>query len=283
MHAKLKEELFPSTTMQYTSSQRGTRPIVIGGISACGGDRLDALLEILSGPIPVDAELNLAWLSSQLADDPSKGYELSFLPAFKLAADKYIELRKQGRDVKVAVNAGGLRPQQLAKQIRELLDTYGETGKQVKVAWVTGDNVLDQIKDKDSKARQAIKHLSYGTPLDDWGYEPITANAYIGCFGIVEALERGADIVIVGRCTDASAVQAFGRWWHGWKEQDFDNLALGLITGHLIECGTYVVPSRFPVTKLIRPAVSSLDLKNFPNTTTWLFHSQNSMAMATQS
>ena len=234
--------------MKYTSSERGTRPIVIAGISACGGDRLDALLQTISGPTPVDAicgdylaELNLAWLSSQLADDPSKGYEQSFLPAFKLAADKFIEIRKQGRDMKIAVNAGGLRPHALAKQIRELLDTYGEEGKKVKVAWITGDNVLDQIKDPKSKARASIKHLSYGTTIEEWGYEPITANAYIGCAGIVEALERGADIIIAGRCTDASAAQAFGRWWHGWKEDDFDNLALGLVTGHVIECGTYAV------------------------------------------
>jgi hypothetical protein len=236
--------------MKYSSSERGTRPLILGGISACGGDRLDALRETISGPIQVDAicgdylaELNLAWLSSQLKDDPSKGYEQSFLPAFKLGADKYIELRKNGRDIKVAVNAGGLRPEQLAKQVRELLDTYGEEGKKVKVAWVTGDDVLDQIKDPKSKARQSIKHLSYGTSIEEWGYEPITANAYIGCFGIVKALEEGADIVIAGRCTDASAAQAFAMWWHGWKEQDFDHLALGLITGHLIECGTYVVCS----------------------------------------
>jgi hypothetical protein len=234
--------------MKYTSSERGTRPIVIGGISACGGDRSDALLATISGPIQVDAvcgdymaELNLAWLSSELAADPTKGYEQSFLTVFKTAADKYIELRKQGRDIKVAVNAGGLRPQHLAREIRELLDTKGEEGKKVRVAWVTGDNILDQLNDSKSGVAKSIKHLSHGTALEDWEYKAITANAYIGCTGIVEALERGADIIIVGRCTDASAVQAFGRWWHGWKEDDFDNLSLGLVTGHLIECGTYVV------------------------------------------
>jgi hypothetical protein len=234
--------------MRFTSSERGTRPINIGGISACGGDRLDALLETISGPIPIDAicgdylaELNLAWLSKELADDPKKGYEQSFLPAFKIAADKYIELRKGGRDIKIAVNAGGLRPYALAKQLRDFLNTFGDVGKSVKIAWVTGDNILDQIKDPNARARKAIKHLSYGTRLEKWAYEPITANAYIGCFGIVEALEQGADIVICGRCTDASAVQALSMWWHGWREQDFDKLALGLLTGHIIECGTYAV------------------------------------------
>ena len=78
--------------MKYTSSERGTRPIVIGGISACGGDRLDALLATISGSIQDDAvcgdylaELNLAWLSSQLADDPSKGYEQSIINVGRLS------------------------------------------------------------------------------------------------------------------------------------------------------------------------------------------------------
>jgi Acyclic terpene utilisation family protein AtuA len=238
--------------MKYSSSERGQRPLISAHISACGGDRKDALLRTISGPIQVDtvsgdylAELNLAWLSSQMAADPSKGYEQSFLPQFKLAANKYIEHRKNGRDIKIAVNAGGLRPQQLAQEIRNVLDSYGPIGQEVKVAWIIGDDVLDLVKGKNSVARGAIRHLSHGTSYDDWGYEPITANAYIGCFGIVEALEKGADIIISGRTTDAGAHQAFGRWWHGWKEDDFDNLALTLVTGHIIECGTYAVASHF--------------------------------------
>jgi hypothetical protein len=234
--------------MKYSSSERGTRPIIAAHISACGGDHKDGLLRTISGAIPVDAvtgdylaELNLAWLSTQLADDPTKGYEQSFLPQFELAAPKYIELRKQGRDIKIAVNAGGLRPEQLANKIKSVLNSYGPVGEEVKVAWITGDNILHLVKDTSSEARGAIRHLSHGTPFDDWGYEPITANAYIGCFGIVEALKRGADIVISGRTTDAGAIQAFGAWWHDWKETDLDNLALTLVTGHIIECGTYVV------------------------------------------
>lgn len=233
--------------MKYSSSDRGTRPIVTAHISACGGDRKDALLRTISGEIPIDAisgdylaELNLAWLSKQLADDPTKGYELSFLPQFELAAPKYVELHKAGRDIKIAVNAGGLRPEQLAKKIKTVLNSYGPVGEEVKVAWITGDNVLHLVKDA-SEARKSIRHLSHGTAFDEWGYEPITANAYIGCFGIVEALKRGADIIISGRTTDAGAIQAFGSWWHDWKEDDLDNLALTLVTGHIIECGTYAV------------------------------------------
>jgi hypothetical protein len=78
------QRIFIKSTMaiKYSSSERGTRPIITAHISACGGDRKDALLRTISGSIPVDAisgdylaELNLAWLSTQLADDDTKGYE----------------------------------------------------------------------------------------------------------------------------------------------------------------------------------------------------------------
>ena len=94
------------------------------------------------------------------------------------------DLRKGGRDIKIAVNAGGLKPQQLAKQIRELLHKYGDVGRSVKVAWVTGDNVLDQLKNPKSSVKASIQHLTYGTSLDEWGYELITANTYTGCCGM---------------------------------------------------------------------------------------------------
>src|SRR5579862_2336540 len=118
--------------MKFTSSEHGTRPIITAHISACGGDRKDALLRTISGEIPVDAisgdyiaEVNLAWLSSQLAEDPTKGYEQSFLPQVELAAPNYIEWRKKGRDIKIAVNAGGLRPETLVYKIKQVLNNYG--------------------------------------------------------------------------------------------------------------------------------------------------------------
>jgi hypothetical protein len=86
----------------------------------------------------------------------------------------------------------------------------------------------------------------------------------------VEALKRGADIIISGRTTDAGAIQAFGSWWHDWKDTDLDNLALTLVTGHIIECGTYAVT----ITAMranFRPAVSSLASKASKVTTTSLF------------
>ena len=64
----------------------------------------------------------------------------------------------------------------------------------------------------------------------------MTANAYLGCFGIVEALDRGADIVITGRVTDAAVTCGPAAWHHGWKRDDFDQLAGAVVAGHVIEC-----------------------------------------------
>jgi hypothetical protein len=66
----------------------------------------------------------------------------------------------------------------------------------------------------------------------------ISANAYLGCWGIVEALDRGADIVITGRTTDAAVVCGPAAWHHGWARDDWDALAGGVVAGHVIECGT---------------------------------------------
>ena len=73
----------------------------------------------------------------------------------------------------------------------------------------------------------------------DFGGDPgrfLTANAYLGCFGIVEALDRGADIVITGRVTDAAVTCGPAAWHHGWQRTDFDQLAGGVVAGHVIEC-----------------------------------------------
>ena len=237
----------------------GKRPIIVSNISACGGDRKDALLRTLEGPIPIDAicgdylaELNLAWLSEQVKQNLDLGYETSFLPQFKLASNAYMRLRSEGRHVKIAVNAGGLRPWQLAKEVRAHLDTYGDEGKIVKVAYITGDNVLHTLQIS-PQLRSTVYHLTHGTSLDKWGYDMITANVYIGCFGIVTALEQGADIVIAGRCTDASAIQAFGCWWHNWDMTNYDKIALGLVTGHVIECGTYCTGGNYCGFKHVNP------------------------------
>ena len=155
------------------------------------------------------------------------------------------------------MNAGGLNPQALAQEVQSLLLSRGSNKK---VAYVLGDNKLSDLDTIDvaplTRATGDFKSWRRKYP------EIILANAYIGCWGIVRALQEGADIVICGRCTDASTVSGIQRticgakkprkvmgiaaWWHGWTPDDVHNLAGALLSGHLIECGCYVVCNVLP-------------------------------------
>ena len=73
----------------------------------------------------------------------------------------------------------------------------------------------------------------------------LTANAYLGCFGIVDALTKGADIVITGRVTDAAVTCGPAAWHHGWSRTDLDQLAGGVVAGHIIECSAQVTGGNY--------------------------------------
>jgi hypothetical protein len=83
-----------------------------------------------------------------------------------------------------------------------------------------------------------LVHLDTGEFLHDSGLQLVTANAYLGGWGIAEALRRGADIVVTGRVSDASLVTGPGAWHHGWEMDDWDALAGAVVAGHVIECGS---------------------------------------------
>ncbi len=65
----------------------------------------------------------------------------------------------------------------------------------------------------------------------------LSANAYLGSAPIVEALAKGANVVITGRSTDTALTMAPLRHEFGWGDSDWDRLAAGIVAGHIIECG----------------------------------------------
>lgn len=146
------------------------------------------------------------------------------------------------KGIKVAVNAGASDTDKLAKIVEE------EVKRQdldLKVAYVEGDEVTATLK-KMVKEGEPFPSLMTGKPLKDWGYEPLSAQCYLGGAGIAEALNAGADIVICGRVSDAAPSVGAGMWWHGWNRQkDFDQIAGSLVCGHLIECAAYVCGGMF--------------------------------------
>jgi hypothetical protein len=141
----------------------------------------------------------LASRSLQLRAGKKGGYEPGFLYSLREGLDEYLNYKNQ--NVRIAVNAGGLNPNGLAEEVQNLLRARGSDKS---VAYVVGDNLLPQLNSLD------IQPLTRTTGnFRSWKQkypEVILANAYIGCWGIVRALEEGADIVICGRCTDASTV-----------------------------------------------------------------------------
>ena len=88
------------------------------------------------------------------------------------------------------------------------------------------------------EAGNDFTHLDTGESLGDLADRIVTANAYIGCWGIVETLDQGADIVVTGRATDAAVIAGPAAWYHGWQRDDWDALAGAIVAGHVIECGT---------------------------------------------
>ena len=190
--------------------------IRIGNMSGFYGDRFAAMREMLEGG-ELDylngdylAELTMLILGRDRLKDPALGYAKTFLRQLEdclgLALDK---------GVKIVSNAGGLNPHGLAVAIRELSDRLGLDAQ---VAFVSGD---DLIKDAGK--------LGFGNPL--------TANAYLGAFGIKAALDRGADVVVTGRVTDASLTVGPAAAAFGWDYTDLDALAGAVVAGHILECG----------------------------------------------
>jgi hypothetical protein len=201
------------------------RPVRIGNCSGYYGDRPSAFREMLEGGdldyLTGDylAELTMLILGKDRMKDPDLGYARTFVR--QLEDGLALALQK---GVRVVTNAGGLNPAGLAERIREVAR---EQGLDVRVAHVEGDDLTGRGEE-------------LGLPGD-----ALTANAYLGAFGIAAALDAGADVVVTGRVTDASVVMGPAIHAHGWGRDDLDALAGALVAGHVIECGTQATGGNF--------------------------------------
>ena len=193
----------------------------IANCSGFYGDRLSALREQLEGG-DVDvitgdylAELTMLILGMDTLRDAQLGYARTFLTQLEDTLGLALE-----KGVRIVSNAGGLNPAGLADKVREVASGLG---LDVKVAHVEGDDLR---------------------PADLFP-GALTANAYLGAFGIASALTRGADVVVTGRVTDASVVVGPAIAQHGWTPDDHDALAGAVVAGHVIECGTQATGGNF--------------------------------------
>ncbi|WNI14863.1 acyclic terpene utilization AtuA family protein [Actinacidiphila sp. ITFR-21] len=210
-------------------------PLRIANCSGYYGDRLSAAREMVEGG-PIDvltgdylAELTMLLLWKARQRDPDGGYAVSFLAQMRDVLGTCLD-----RGIKIVASAGGLNPAGLARRLRE---AAAPGGLHPSVAHVEGDDLLDRLPGLQARGHD-LAHLADGRPLAGAGVTPVTANAYLGGWGIAEALRAGADVVICGRATDASLVVGPAAWAFGWALDDWDRLAGAVTAGHIIECGT---------------------------------------------
>lgn len=191
-------------------------PLRIGNASGFYGDRFSAVREMLEGG-PLDvltgdylAELTMLILGRDRLKDPKTGYAKTFYR--QMEENLATALAKK---VRIVVNAGGLNPAGLATALRGLTQ---KLGLDARIAHVEGDDLIARAD-----------ALGLGSPL--------TANAYLGAWGIAECLRAGADVVVTGRVTDASLVVGAAAAHFDWKRDDWDALAGAVVAGHVLECG----------------------------------------------
>ena len=213
---------------------RGAPGLRIANCSGFYGDRMAAAREMLEGG-EIDfltgdylAELTMLILWKGRQRDPSAGYANTFLRQMEDVLGLALE-----KSVRIVVNAGGLNPAGLAAKLREL---SAKLGLDAKIAHVEGDDLLPRLAELQQKGH-ALTHLDTGRALAAEGIEPVSANAYLGAFGIVACLDAGADVVVCPRVTDASLVVGPAAWHYGWARDDYDKLASGVVAGHILECG----------------------------------------------
>jgi hypothetical protein len=206
----------------------------IANCSGFYGDRLSAAREMVQGG-PIDfltgdylAELTMMILWKARQKNASRGYAATFLKQMEDVLGEAIS-----RGIKVVTNAGGLNPAALATELRALRDRLG---LKAKVLHIEGDDLLSRLESL-QQAGHDLKNLDTGQALCEFQATPISANAYLGAWGIVEALNQGADIVVCPRVTDASLVVGPAAWHFGWRRNDWDRLAGAVVAGHVLECG----------------------------------------------
>ena len=231
-------------------------PIRIANCSGFYGDRLSAAAEMVNdGRIDVLtgdwlAELTMLILARTRSRRPGGGYARSFVTQMEQVMATCLD-----EGIKVVSNAGGLDPRGCAEAVAAAAERLGRTPR---IAFVDGDDLMARL-DPCCADAVTLRSFADGEPMTDTT-RLITANAYLGGWGIAEALRRGADIVVTGRVTDAAVVCGPAAWHHGWVIDDWDALAGAVVAGHVIECGTQATGGNYS----FFTEVGGMDRTGFP-------------------
>lgn len=200
------------------------------------GDMLDAPVRQVEGG-PIDylmldylAEVTMSIMQKQRARDPQAGYARDFVPLMREILPACVE-----RDIRVTANAGGVNPEGCAAAVREVARELNLGGR-LSIGTVTGDDVMGRLDEFIERGIE-LRNMDTGEPLSTVRDRVQSANVYLGAWPIVEALDRGARVVVTGRATDTGLTLAPLIHEFGWRADDWNLLAAGTIAGHIIECG----------------------------------------------
>ena len=200
------------------------------------GDLPDAPVRQVEGG-PIDylmldylAEVTMSIMQKQRSRDPSAGYAKDFVPLMKQILPACVE-----RNIRVTANAGGVNVEGCANAVREVARELGLAGK-LRIGIVTGDDIMAKLDELLSRGVE-LRNMDTGAALSTVRDRIQSANAYLGAAPMVEALNRGAQIVITGRATDTGLTLAPLMHEFGWAPDDWNKIAAGTIAGHIIECG----------------------------------------------
>ena len=226
----------------------------IGAGAGTSGDRIDPAVELAErGEIQYLvfeclAERTIAIGQLARLRDPKRGYD----PLLEARWRRVLPTCRE-RGIKVITNMGAANPPAALEKTVEIARELGLRG--LRLALLTGDDVMERVRDRD-------------LPLLDGGCSSelrdrlVSANAYLGADGIVEALGAGADVVITGRVADPSLFVAAMRHAHGWAADDWTRLGRGTAAAHLLECTAHVTGGFFAEPGLTGPGAGR---KTVPN------------------
>jgi hypothetical protein len=183
------------------------------------------------------AEVTMSILQKQKNKDPKLGYARDIPPLMK----RILPVCKE-KGIKVITNGGGVNPNACAQAILDVAMELGITG--LKIAVIEGDNIKDRIEELLASG-SSLSNMETGDSIIHVKDQLLSANVYFGAFPIVEALDKGADIVITGRTTDTGLTLAPMIHEFGWSADDFDKMAAGTVAGHILECGAQATGGNF--------------------------------------
>ncbi|HSK74134.1 MAG TPA: acyclic terpene utilization AtuA family protein [Pyrinomonadaceae bacterium] len=176
------------------------------------------------------AEVTMSIVQKQKQRDPNAGYARDFISLMREILPDCVK-----KNIKVTANAGGVNVKGCAEAVREAAADLGLSGK-FKIGMITGDDILDRLDEFLEKGIE-ITNMDTGESLSEIRERIQSANVYLGARPLVEALDKGAQIVIGGRLTDTGLTLAPLMHEFGWTFDDWDKIATGTIAGHIIECG----------------------------------------------